>query len=181
MKCFRSISKPFKRFFFSHADNISDKWIKNVSHKYSLKYINKIKKINNQQTITKLIDENNYPLIHGLVQYKCNLDFKLQKEKGLGHGKVREYWLRRGPRVLIFLLLTLLITILLAEILIDTSYSWRIYSVLLSVNMLFYNIYMLYYRLIDSISGAMMRIGHDHYTSWKNIVVYKRNHKITLI
>ena len=28
---------------------------------------------------------------------------------------------------------------------------------------------MLYQRLIDSISGAMMRIGHDHYNKWKKL------------
>ena len=27
---------------------------------------------------------------------------------------------------------------------------------------------MLYQRLPDSVSSAMMRIGHDHYNNWKN-------------
>ena len=34
----------------------------------------------------------------------------------------------------------------------------------------------LYQRLNDSISGAMMRIGHDHYNSWKDN--YAKNENI---
>ena len=37
---FRCLSKPTKRFFFAHADKVSEKWIKKVSNKYALKYIN---------------------------------------------------------------------------------------------------------------------------------------------
>ena len=34
--------------------------------------------------------------------------------------------------------------------------------------MIVYSIYMLYQRLIDSISGCMMKIGHSHYNKWKS-------------
>ena len=61
------------------------------------------------------------------------------------------------------------LTLILAEYLTDdVTSNEHTYSILIGVNMILYNIYMLYQRLIDSISGAMMRIGHDHYNNWKN-------------
>ena len=63
---------------------------------------------------------------------------------------------------------TILITIGLAELLIDITYEEQIYSMLVGINMFLFSIYMLYQRLTDSISGTMMKIGHDHYNQWKN-------------
>ena len=39
---------------------------------------------------------------------------------------------------------------------------------------------MLYQRLIDSISGAMMRIGHDHYIDWKHNITALNSQPINI-
>ena len=106
--------------------------------------------------------------VQGLNDFLNDLQIELDQEKSLAHGKVREYWLRRGPRLLIVLLFTILSTIGLAQWLIDTTINDHILSILIGINMILFNIYMLYQRLIDAISGAMMRIGHDHYNKWKS-------------
>ena len=163
-KC-RCLSKPIKRFFFAYADKISEKWILIVSRKYTLKYINKLNKLNN---LNNEFDSSHYHHNQGLIKYTNNLNAALNQEKSLAHSKVREYWLRRGPRLLIVLVLTILITIGLAELLINVTYEEHIYSILVGINMFLFSIYMLYQRLTDSISGIMMKIGHDHYNQWKN-------------
>jgi hypothetical protein len=164
MGMLRCLSKPIKRYFFSYADKISDNWILIVSNKYVTKYIRKL----NKDTTTESYDSSQYNHRIDLINFKNNLEYDLYKEKGLAHSKVREYWLRRGPRLLILLLITILITIGLAACLLDRSINDYIFSILVGINLILCSFYMLYQRLIDSISGAMMRIGHDHYTEWKN-------------
>lgn len=169
---FRWLTKPTKRYFFAYADKVSNKWVDIVSKKYTLKYINKINKIKNDFSIdAESLEPSEYYLIPGLDIYREKLIEILDNEKGLGHSKVREYWLRRGPRLLLILLLTISITIGFAELLLDVSYEEHMYSVLVGINMLLYRIYMLYERLIDSIAGNMMRKGHDHYNKWKNNLI----------
>ena len=168
---FRCLSKPLKRFLFSHADKVSERWVEITSKKYTLKYINKINKLNDNDTVEDF-DHRKYNTIMGLNHYRCDLLTILNKEKGLAHGKVREYWLRRGPRVLISLILIIIITFLLANYLTETSYNDNVYSLIISISMIIYSIYMLYQKLIDSIAGAMLRKGHDHYKEWKNKNVY---------
>ena len=167
MGYFRCLSKPIKRYFFAYADKVTQKFIIIVSNKYTLKYINKLNKLNNNPITNELIDSSQYYTIPGLVKFVNDLENDLNKEKGIAHSKVREYWLRRGPRLLIILILTIFITVGLAILLIDISYKENIYSILIGINMILFNIYMLYERLIDSISGTMMKIGHDHYKKWK--------------
>jgi len=168
---FRCVSKPLKRFLFSHADKVSEKWVEITSKKYTLKYINKINKLNNNDTVEDF-DPKKYNTIPGLNNYRSDLLIILNKEKGLAHGKVREYWLRRGPRLLITLILIIIITFLLANYLTETSYDDNIYSLILSISMIIYNMYMLYQKLVDSIVGSMLRKGHDHYKEWKNKNIY---------
>ena len=166
---FRWLIKPTKRYFFAYADKVSDKWIHIVSKKYTLKYINKINKIKSDFSVdAEALDPSEYYLIPGLDIYREKLIEVLHNEKGLGHSKVREYWLRRGPRLLLILLLTISVTIGFAELLLDVSYEEHMYSMLVGINMFLYSVYMLYARLIDSIAGNMMRKGHDHYNKWKN-------------
>ena len=195
----RCLVKPTKRFFFAYADNISNKWIKISFHKYTLKYINKLNKVhklNNNSTEElfdiETMDSSQYYRVTGLIEFRYNLQNNLDKEKGLAHSKVREYWLRRGPRLLFVLILTILITIVLAVLLLDRSFNENMYSILVGLNLILFSIYMLYARLIDSISGAMMRIGHDNYTRWKStqlsiesnsvsIQIYKCSYKCSYI
>ena len=56
----RCLSKPIKRFFFAYADKISEKWIIIVSRKYTLKYINKLNKLNYE------LDSSQYHHNYGL-------------------------------------------------------------------------------------------------------------------
>ena len=160
----RCISKPIKRFYFNYADKVANKWSLIVKQKYKNKYIKKRIKLQLDNEIIETSDINN---VSGLDLFLSNLQIDLDKEKGLAHGKVREYWLRRGPRLLLVLIFTILITIGLGHLLVEPTKNDQILSVLIGINMIIFNIYMLYQRLIDAISGAMMRIGHDHYTIWK--------------
>lgn len=169
---FRWITKPTKRYFFSYADKISQKWNNKVLDKYALKYINKLKKNNNEETITKLIDSSLFYTIPGLNIYLEELKQKLNKENGLAHGKVREYWLRRGPRNLMILIFTILITIGFSELLLDITPDEHYYSIIIGINIVLFNLYISYQRLTDSISSAMLRVGHDHYKKWKNENIY---------
>ncbi len=163
----RWLSKPTKRFFFAHADKVSEKWIKIVYNKYALKYTNKLRKRCNLEKLNDF-DKAKYNTIPGLLIFLHELDYKFDKAKGLAHGKVREYWLRRGPRLLIILIAVIIFTILLAEYLTDVTKDEHIYSLLIGINMILFNIYMLYQKLIDSISSSIMRVGHDHYKNWKD-------------
>ena len=160
----RCLSKPIKRYFFKYADNISKKWEKKVIYKYTEKYINKLNKLNNNI----VFDESNAP---GLNEFKNSLEINLNREHSLAHCKVREYWLRRGPRLIFILLFTIFITVILSEFFIDNTKNEIIYLLIIGTNMILYNIYMLYQRLIDSIAGAMMRIGHVHYKKWKSEII----------
>ena len=162
MGCFRFLSKPIKRFYFYYADKVAEKWSSIVRQKYTNKFIKKRIKLNLDNELVPTSD------IPGLNIFLINLQHDLDKEKGLAHAKVREYWLRRGPRMLLVLILTILSTLGLAYLLIEPTRNDQILSVLVGVNMIIFNMYLLYQRLIDAISGAMMRIGHDHYTKWKS-------------
>ena len=161
----RCISKPIKRFYFYYADQVADNWSLIVREKYKNKYIKKRIKLGIDNQESETYDIFNIP---GLDNFLYNLQIDLNKEKGLAHGKVREYWLRRGPRLLLVLVFTILITIGLGHLLIEPTRNNNVLSILIGINMILYNIYMLYQRLIDAISGSMMRIGHDHYTKWKS-------------
>ena len=166
---FRFISKPIKRFYFYYADRVADQWSIIVMKKYTNKYIKKRIKLGlDNEEIIETFNLSNVP---GLDEFLNNLQIELDREKSLAHCKVREYWLRRGPRLIIVLFLTILITLGLAYWLIDTNINDQILSVLVGINMMLFNLYMLYQRLIDAISGAMMRIGHKNYTNWKHQII----------
>lgn len=159
---FRFLFKPVKRFLFYIGDTIADRWYLIALTKYKNKHKNKYKKlgINYQNTIDNINFKN----------YSIDLEQKLTSEKGLSHGKVREYWLRRGPRLLLVLIITIGSTVSLSHWLINPTRNEHILSILIGINMILFNMYLLYQRLADSISGAMMKIGHDHYTVWKSNV-----------
>ena len=205
MGYFRCLSKPCKRFYFSHADKIADKWIVIVSDKYVLKYIKKLNKLHRKtNNIENVVNNDNsdlekdsdleednedeeyptdvvvleYNLIPGLEYYYHKLKNKLEDERGLAHSKVREYWLRRGPRLIIVLLITIAVTIILSELLLERTWNDHLFSMLVGLNLILCSLYMLYQRLNDSISGAMMRIGHDHYNSWKDNYAKNKNENI---
>ena len=157
----RCISKPFKRVLFSHADHISNKWFTIVYIKYEQKYIKKYNKLNN-------LPNENTENINGLDLFLDGLYCKLVMDKSLAHSKVREYWLRRIPRLLTMLLFTLLITISMNNLLIENiNKKDNLLSFIVGFNLILLNLYMIYQRLIDSISCSYMRIGHVQYNLWK--------------
>ena len=151
MGYFRFISKPFKRTAFRHSKTIIEKGIKVVYTKYSQKYIIKFKK-------------NSIP-VHGLEKYQVELLKKLEKERGISHGKTREYWFMRGPRLFFTVFMGILLNICCNQIIQKEPEIWV--SISSGLVWLSLSAYMLYQRLPDSILSSLMRIGHDHYTDWK--------------
>ena len=171
MGYFRCLSKPCKRKFFAYADRRSELWMERVICKYTQKYIYKIHKLNRYILPNPEVVEGNpdqYNRVPGLDLFIYELSNKLNKEKGIGHSKVREYWLRRGPRLFMVLVFTILLTIGMGVLLLKRTRDENIFSLLVGLNLIICSVYMLYQRLDDSISGTMMRIGHDYYASWKS-------------
>ena len=161
----RCLSKPFKRVLFNHADILSENISRDVYQKYILKFINKSRKRQNLEKI-KYIKSPSDIKIFNFLSFSRILKMKLNRESSLAHSKVREYWLRRGPRLLLSLLITLGINILLSKIILNERNY--LYSILLSLNITMFTLYMLYKRLPDSIHATMMRTGHIYYNQWKS-------------
>ena len=161
---YRFISKPFKRLAFMHSKNISNKSLLVVHKKYCSKFIKKFKK-----------HEKN---LQGLDEFQIILLQKLQNEIALSHSKTREYWLRRGPRLIMILCIGMIINIILdQQFQKDPEIFVSIYNSLIWVIL---STYMLYQRLPDAIIASHMRIGHEHYNQWKkdtfqNILEHKEN------
>ena len=126
----RCLTKPFKRFVFRYGDSVSEDWKITVKRKYLLKYINKEVKVRNGGSLPKDFDGRLYIAkdgtlnvenieacnvtsnIEGLKEFDAKITKALNKEKSLAHSKVREYWLRRGPRLFLVMLFTIVFTIL---------------------------------------------------------------------
>ena len=151
MGYFRFISKPFKRAAFRHSKLIIENGIKIVYAKYCQKFITKFNK-------------NSIP-VQGLEEYQTELLRKLEKEKGISHGKTREYWFMRGPRLFLTVFVGISLNICCSQIIQEEPEIWV--SISSGLVWLSLSAYMLYQRLPDSILSSLMRIGHDHYTSWK--------------
>ena len=60
-----------------------------------------------------ILDIYDYQLIYNFSNYIINLRIINKKDFGLDHSKVREYWLKRGPRLFISSILLLLSNYLL--------------------------------------------------------------------
>jgi hypothetical protein len=166
---YRFLSKPIKRLIFKYADSISDQWSLYVYNKYILKYIRKLNKKNGMVIFDESVayKYEQFNSIPGLLDFEQKLKESLDNEKGLAHAKAREYWIRRGPRLFCVLFLTILITIGLAEIVKTPTVNDRLFTGIVSINMILLSLYMLFQRLPDSIASSMLRIGHDNYKTWK--------------
>ena len=151
MGFFRCISKPFKRAAFKYSKEITNDGIQNVYQKYSKKYILKFQK-------------HSIP-VEDIQPYQSELLHKLNVEKGLAHGKTREYWLLRGPRLFCTILIGVISNTCCTLFLQENPEVWATISS--GLIWLLLSGYMLYQRLPDSIHSSLMRIGHDHYTDWK--------------
>jgi len=150
---FRCISKPFKRFAYLHSKNIAEKGMITTYNKYKKKYIKKFKK-------------ESVP-IQNLEKFKSELMEKLLVQKRLCHGKTREYWFLRGPRLFVTIFLGIICNIFLNQLLEDNPNLYT--SISSGIIWLLISSYMLYQRLPDSILSSMMTTGHEHYTLYKRI------------
>lgn len=152
MRC-RCVSKPFKRYAFKKADILIDFAYQQALDKYMSKFIKKHKKEGKD--------------IVGLKEYSSSLIHALVQEKGLAHGKVREYWLRRGPRLFFVTITAVCANLFLSECFKEHPENDRVFHAVYGCFLLALSLYMLYYRLPDALLSSMMRIGHDHYGQWK--------------
>jgi len=139
---------------------------KNIDLNETLKIINNYL-INN----SNILDIYNYILIYNFADYIIELKKFNEKDIGLDHSKVREYWLKRGPRIFISSIVLLLSNYILYIYLKKIDIKTNIYLVIINLIALFLSIYMLYYRLPDSIESAVARTSHDYYVKIKKQLV----------
>ena len=204
---FRFITKPFKRWAFNKAKLYTFYYIKVYKKKYTIKFLNKRKKIAKLKCDTKIIllidklmnddllstiqnndnidellkiinnhlisntnilDIYDYELILNFSNYIINLNYIIKKDIGLDHSKVREYWLKRGPRILITFIILLVSNYILYVYLKKIDNKTNLYLILINTIALSLSIYMLYFRLQDSIESAIARTTHDYYVKYKN-------------
>ena len=102
------------------------------------------------------------------VQYSKELYKRLIVNRGLEHGKAKEYWLFRGPRMALTMIFVIVFTNLVNEYIKgDVSLNDRIASLINSGMVVIVGFFMLYYRLPDSIDSAVCRSAHDYYVETK--------------
>ena len=95
-----------------------------------------------------------------------------KKDIGLDHSKVREYWLRRGPRIFIISIILLISNYVLYIYFKKIDKNTNNYLILINIITLLLSLYMLYYRLPDSIESAIARTTHDYYVKYKKNIIY---------
>lgn len=163
---FRCIIKPFKRWEFNRAKLYTYYYIQIYNKKYIIKYLNKRKKIaklKSDKNLILLIDK----LAHNDLLIKLENDDNLnninKKDLGLDHSKVREYLLKRGPKIFIKSIILLTSNYVLYIYFKEIDFKTNIYLIALLLSL-----YMLYYRLPDSIESAIARTTHDYYVKNKN-------------
>ena len=114
-----------------------------------------------------------------LVDFAMGLGEAVDKNVGLDHSKVREYWLQRGPRWLITAIVFFVFTVVCQEMLKsqkETSND-RFYTLAVNAVAFIIAMVMLYFRLPDSIEASISRAAHDFYVDYKRRMGnYKRHH-----
>mmetsp|Transcript_46794 Transcript_46794/g.73250 ORF Transcript_46794/g.73250 Transcript_46794/m.73250 type:complete len:156 (-) Transcript_46794:338-805(-) len=103
-----------------------------------------------------------------VVEYAVGLGEATDKNIGLDHSKVREYWLLRGPRLAWTAVIFFTFSLVCQELLKKNLATDRLYMVVVSVVALMIALYMLYWRLPDAIEGSVLRAAHDYYKGWKS-------------
>ena len=112
----------------------------------------------------------NAKLVRDLAEFSLGLGTCVDTNIGLSHSKVREYWLRRGPRQLWVYVFMCLFTLGVAELRGFPTNEDRIYTVVVGFVALCVGVFMLYYRLPDSLDGSIMRSAHDYYVRRKVVL-----------
>ncbi len=135
---------------------------------------NNIIKVVNNYLIknANIIEIYNYELILELSNYINNLNNIYKKDIGLDHSKVREYWLKRGPRILISSFIFIIYNYIGYIYIKEENKNLKINIYMLSINILglILAVYMLYFRLPDSIESAIARSTHDYYVLYKRTI-----------
>lgn len=108
--------------------------------------------------------------LHEIIEYAIGLHNALTTNDGLEHGKVKEYWIYRGPRILLMWIIGIVAIGLLNEFYDGMSTAQKLSDLLRSLILLLTALYMLYWRLPDSIDTAYCRTAHDHYVHAKRIM-----------
>jgi len=105
------------------------------------------------------------------AEYAVGLGEALDKNIGLDHSKVREYWLSRGPRLCMTAVGYFLFILVCQEALrggttpLGSQDRW--YVVVTNVTGLLIALFLLYKRLGDAIEGVVARASHDYYAAQK--------------
>ena len=150
-------------------NKLNNEELLNIIVKYKNTNLNDMLKVINNYLInnTNILDIYDYELIYDFSYYIIQLKIINEKDVGLDHSKVREYWLKRGPRILISSIVLLLSNYILYIYLKEIDTKTNIYLIIINIVALFLSIYMLYYRLPDSIESAVARTSHDYYVKIK--------------
>ena len=149
-------------------NKLNDNELLNIILNKEIDLNNLLKIINNHLIYnSNILDIYDYELIFNFSNYIIELKKNNHKDIGLDHSKVREYWLKRGPRILVVWLILLLSNYILYIYIKEIDNKTNIYLIIINIIALFLSIYMLYYRLPDSIESAVARTSHDYYVKIK--------------
>ncbi|GMH79340.1 hypothetical protein TL16_g08111 [Triparma laevis f. inornata] len=107
------------------------------------------------------------PTLKAVSNYALSLHKCCIKNVGLDHGKVKEYWLNRGPRMAATMLVYTLYSFIITELTGSMTFSDRIRTVLIAGMAILVAFFMLYFRLPDAISSSICRSAHDFYVETK--------------
>ena len=119
-----------------------------------------------------------------LVDFAMGLGEAVDKNVGLDHSKVREYWLQRGPRWLITAIVFFVFTVVCQEMLKshqkeasnDSFYTLAVNAVAFIIATV-----MLYFRLPDSIEASISRAAHDFYVDYKRRMGNYKHHEPAIL
>lgn len=154
-------------------DKLNNEELLKIFEKNKNKNLNEILKIINNYLInnSNVLDIYDYTLIYNFANYILELKIINEKDIGLDHSKVREYWLKRGPRIFISSIVLLLANYILYIYFKKIDMETNMYLIIINIIALILSIYMLYYRLPDSIESAVARTSHDYYVKIKKTLL----------
>ena len=98
-----------------------------------------------------------------IALYAIGLYKKALTNKGHDHGKTKEYWLERGPRQAITMVIYAAFSFFINETLGAPTPNDRLKTIIVAGVAICIAAFMLYFRLPDSINSAVLRSCHDWY------------------
>jgi len=112
--------------------------------------------------------------VHEIALFAAKIYEKAASNKGLDHGKTKEYWLERGPRKLMTMCFFLAFTLTINETLGTVSSIDRLKACFVAGMAMLISFFMLYHRLPDAINSAILRSCHDTYVTEKKKKLKKK-------